>query len=112
MTLLVGTFFAGWQASEFRRITVATASSLKGTLTLDGKPLSTTVIFYHVDGNQFLGAKSGQDGRYAITIPVGQYRVTIEGEGIHPKYSSEKATELAVAIRGGKNIVDFDLKSR
>jgi hypothetical protein len=71
---------------------------VKGTITLKGKPLASGRIFFHFENDQFLGAKI-KDGTFAVKrVPVGRYRVSIEGKGVGPRYASEETTPIVVEV--------------
>lgn len=80
-----------------------------GVVTFEGKPLAEGKITLYRDNGQFVGAKI-KDGKYAIDfIPVGMFRVTLEGKDVPPKYSLEDASGLTVTTTAGKNVFDFSL---
>ena len=98
--------------------------TVEGVVTLDGKPLSGSRIFFHVGDGQFVGAKIGDDGKYKTKlVPVGKHKVTIEYlketpggkvEQILPaKYAADDKGSLVVEVtKTGPNTLDFALKSK
>src|SRR5262245_58860160 len=81
---------------------------VRGTITVNGKPLAAARIFFFIDEDQFVGAKV-KEGAYKLDrVPVGNHVVAIEFEGVPPKYSDK--SELRVEIKLGSNIIDFDLR--
>ena len=87
-----------------------TPTTVSGTVTLNGKPVSGGKITFHLTGDEFVGAKL-RDGRYKLTrLPAGRCRVVIEGEGIPAKFASEETTGLTVEVREGGGVFDFDLR--
>ena len=84
---------------------------IKGSVTLDGKPLPIgRIIFFSAD-DQFVGSKI-KNGPFKIDrVQVGKYKVTVESVGIPAKYSSEDASPLVVEVNAGANVFNFDLKS-
>ena len=87
-------------------------ASVSGTITLDGAPLASGRIIFHQDNDQFVGAKI-KDGKYNLDrVPVGSHRVSVESKGLPARYSSEEQTALRIEIAKGKNVADFDLRSK
>ena len=81
-----------------------------GTVTVEGKPLAAGRIFFHLDDDQFFGAKI-KEGRYkASRAPVGTWKVTVEGEAVPKRYASEETSPLTVQIKEGTNTFDIDFK--
>jgi hypothetical protein len=57
----------------------ARADEATSAVTLYGKPLAQGRILFHLDQDQFVGAKI-KKGNYAIAmVPVGTRRITVEG---------------------------------
>jgi hypothetical protein len=76
---------------------------------LNGKPLAGRILLHRNDGPS-LGAELAPDGTFRIKrVPVGKYRVTIEGASVPEKYSSENATPLTVEVKEGANTIQFEL---
>jgi hypothetical protein len=87
-------------------------TTIHGTVILDGKPFAGRILLHDDDG-QFVGAKLDQEGKFAIKrVPIGAYRVTIEGKGIPPKYSADEASLLTVQVADGENRFNFELTSK
>jgi hypothetical protein len=95
-------------------------ASVKGTITFDGRPLTTGKIILHLSDGQFVGAKIKDDGTFKIDrVLPGKCKVTIEataktpkGEVMHllpPKYSLEEQSGLLVEVKSGANTHNFDL---
>lgn len=83
---------------------------VKGTITVDGKPLDAGKIFIFVGENQFVGARV-KDGVYRVDrVPVGKHVVAVEFKGVPARYSDE--SELRVEVRKGENELIFELKSK
>lgn len=84
-------------------------STIDGTVVLNGKPLAGRILLHRNDGPS-LGAELAPDGTFRIKrVPVGKYRVTIEGASVPEKYSSENATPLTVEVKEGANTIQFEL---
>jgi hypothetical protein len=85
-------------------------ATVKGKVTMNGKPVANGRIFIHCEKDQFVGAKI-KDGNYSVDrVPVGNHRITVEADGIAEKYSDEEKTSLKMHVRLGDNIVDLSLK--
>jgi hypothetical protein len=82
---------------------------ISGRISLGGRPLAAGKITFHKADGQFFGCKV-KEGGYAIThIAPGLFTVTVDGAGVHAKYSSEETSALKVALKEGANVVNFDL---
>lgn len=81
-----------------------------GTITVDGQPLAAgKVTFYQEDG-QFVGSKV-KDGKYRVDhVSPGTYRVTVEGEGVPARFTSDATSPLTVEVKEAANTLDFELK--
>jgi hypothetical protein len=93
-------------------------ASVKGTITLDGKPLPSGRILFHLGDGQFIGAKIKDDGTFKMErVPTGKYKVTVEsavqGKSVLPaRYAADDKSELQVEVKKGANTLDFALLSR
>jgi hypothetical protein len=91
---------------------------VKGRVTLDGKPLGSGRVIFHLSDGQFLGSKLSQDGTFKVDrVPTGTHKVTVEltvnGKSIlPPRYSSEERSELRFEVKKGENVIDLSLASR
>jgi hypothetical protein len=86
------------------------AATVKGTVTVRGKPLATGRIFFYAGNDQFVGAKI-KDGKYTVNnVPGGRRSVSIEGDGVDKRYTSEDKTPLRVEIAKGYLTVDIELR--
>jgi hypothetical protein len=87
-----------------------TDARVNGAVTVAGQPLAEGRIFFHLDGGQFVGCKV-KAGKYRIDrVPLGEHRVTFEGNGVAAKYASEEATGLVTNVTGAANTFDFELQ--
>lgn len=88
------------------------AVTVKGTVTLDGKPLPGGRIIFHLGADQFVGAKI-KDGAFKLDrAPAGTHKVTVESPGLPARYTSEEQSALRVEVKKGANELTFYLKSR
>jgi hypothetical protein len=91
--------------------TRAEDGAVKGTVTVNGKPLAAGRVFFHLDNDQFVGAKV-KNGEFAVDrVPAGDCRVTIEGGGVPAVYAAEDKTPLKTAIQAGANNLDLQLRA-
>jgi hypothetical protein len=87
----------------------AADGTVKGNITVNGKPLAAGKITFHLDNGQFVGAKF-KNGSYTVDrVPVGTHRITVEGEGVPAKYSSEDTTGLMAEVKEGAANLDLAL---
>jgi hypothetical protein len=85
-------------------------ATVKGVVTHNGKPVEKGRIFFHLDKDQFVGAKI-KDGRFAVErVPVGSWRITVEGQGVPGIYQAEERTPLRAEIRKEPNHLDLALQ--
>ena len=88
---------------------MADDAKVNGSITVGGAPLAAGKVTFHLD-DQFVGSKV-KDGKYTVNrVPVGKYKVTIEGKGVPAKFTSDDITPLRVEVKEGTNTFDFDLK--
>lgn len=87
----------------------AADGKLSGSVTIDGKPLAAGRVFFHLDDGQFVGAKV-IDGAYSIDrVPTGTRKITVEGKGVAPKFTSENTSGLTMKVEKGKSTFDIAL---
>lgn len=113
---------------EKRVFAARVENSVSGVFTLDGEPLAGATISF-----QPLGAKkpaavvdTDKAGRFAAqSIPPGRYVVTIKsanetgksaketgGAKTPKKYASPETSGLQVEVRGGQNVLNFELSTK
>ncbi|HEV3440747.1 MAG TPA: carboxypeptidase-like regulatory domain-containing protein [Gemmata sp.] len=89
---------------------LAADGKLSGNVTLNGKLLVEGKITFHMANGQFVGSTI-KDGKYLIDrVPVGSFKVTVEGEGVPVAFASAKTTSLAVEVTEGPTNLDFNIK--
>jgi hypothetical protein len=91
---------------------VATADDGKvsGTITILGQPLKAGRIFFHLGDDQFVGAKV-KDGKYMVNrVPVGTWKLSVEGKDVPKKYASENTSGLTLVVKDGKATHDLELR--
>lgn len=91
---------------------IAADTEVSGTVTVAGAPLGGGKILLHLGDGEFLGTSVSKTGMYAfkkLSVPPGQYTVTIEGKGVAAKYSDEKVSALRIEVRDGTNTFDLAL---
>lgn len=93
------------------------SAQVSGILTLNGQPLEgATVIFSRGNGPVATG-KTNENGRYRMArdggkkgVPMGEYRVSVKGDGVPEKFADAEKSVLTVNIvGGGSNEFDFSL---
>ena len=107
---------------------------VEGVVTLDGQPVDrATINFYPASGRPSYGF-TDQKGHYTLAYTrkqkgalIGEHRVTISTEleadymdgasgqarkeSMPPKYFNKRKTELTASVEGGRNEIDFELRS-
>jgi hypothetical protein len=110
----ISIFFLTWMAWLClgpRAIADDVTAPVRGTITVDGKPLAAARIFFVLADDQFVGAKVKDDGTYKVDrVPVGRHTVSIEFKGARAAYSNESV--LRVEVKNGENVLDFALTSK
>lgn len=86
-------------------------ASIKGAVSLDGKPLPGGRIFFFRNEDQFVGSKIKEGSFKLDHVPLGKYRVALEAEGLPRKYSSEEHSGLVIEVVKGVNEIAFELTS-
>ncbi len=81
------------------------------TTSLDGKPLASGRIFFHLPKDQFVGAKIKAGKCQLDYVPAGTHKVTIESKGMPKRFSSFEQAALVVKIVPGNNRFTFVLTS-
>lgn len=80
---------------------------------VDGKPIDKGRIFFYRDTNNFVGTHLNDEGKGIVDrIFVGDYVITVEGDGIPAKYSQVEASALRVKIAAGANEFNFELTTK
>jgi hypothetical protein len=88
----------------------AADAKASGTVTFKGKPLLAGKVTFYLDNGQFVGSKV-KDGKYTVDrIPVGTWKVAVEGTGVPRAYAAEETSPLKVEVKEGPATFDFDLK--
>jgi hypothetical protein len=86
-------------------------ASVGGKVIYNGKPLDNAVIIFHLQDDQFVGAKI-KAGQFRVDrVPVGTTKVTIESKkaAFPAKFADPETSGLSVEIKKGKNPVNFML---
>lgn len=86
-------------------------ASVVGKVTFEGKPVAEGKVAFHPAKGRPVRVTTRADGSYSARgVPVGDVTVTVEGKGIPRKYASKDATPLRVAVKGGENTINLDLR--
>jgi hypothetical protein len=88
-------------------------ADVKGTITLNGKPLlgGRIILFPQPDDGQFVGAKIKEGAFKMSRVLVGRHIVTVEAKDVPPQFASEDTSSLTVEVKLGQNEFSFALKS-
>jgi prepilin-type processing-associated H-X9-DG protein len=93
---------------------------VSGTVTLDGKPLADVMVSFMLQATPIAGygTKTMADGRFAMPLPAGDYRVMVQKIDTLPqlvaipeKYRMPATTPLTVTLKDGANEVKLELVS-
>jgi hypothetical protein len=114
------------------------ASSVNGTISLEGKPLVgsetvlVTIMFYPEASGAPAAARLDESGQYVVStgsqegLPPGNYSIAISAQEIigparggsnsmrnlaAPMYANPKTSGFKAEVKPGANTLDFDLKS-
>jgi hypothetical protein len=87
------------------------SGTVKGKVTLNGKPLEDGTVTYIDKDNKSAEGKV-KDGSYEIKdLKPGDYKVTIKGTGVPAMYADAAKTDQTFAVKSGSNTKDYDLKA-
>jgi hypothetical protein len=90
----------GWWA-WWQRIP-RTAKQVAGSIVVTGKPLADGRLCLHSVDGQIVGARV-INGQFRIQhVPIGTFRVAIEGNGVATKYSDD-TSEVTIQVKEGVN---------
>ena len=104
LTLVVGLALGWWlwwlalSASDVR---------VEGTIFVGGSPLDDGRICFLAANGQIFGSTVAKSNYTVQQIPAGDFRVAIDGKGVPVRYGEKSS--LAVTIRAGKNVCDFQV---
>lgn len=82
--------------------------SISGVVTFRGKPLSATMLFHYQGGNSS-STRTASDGTYVITLPIGSYRITLDGKDVPPKYQNVEESPLKYEVAHGDDLFNISL---
>jgi len=99
--LVVGAVYASAIRAEESK--PATATTVDILVTLDGRPLESGRIFFHLPRDQFVGGKITVGKCKLDCVPPCTYVITIEGKDVPPKYAELKQAVLRLTVTAGDN---------
>ena len=87
----------------------------RGTVTLNGKPLSgleVTLVSLDLPKPRVFSASTQADGQYAPAevLPAGKYVVIVSGKGVPEKYTTTTTSPLRVEVKQPPTVFDIELK--
>jgi hypothetical protein len=86
-------------------------ATVAGEVTYKGQPLTDATITFHLEDDQFVGAKI-KNGKFRVDrVPVGVVKVSIESKKapLPAKFASPETSGLSVEVKKGKVTVNFQL---
>jgi hypothetical protein len=90
----------------------AAEGTVSGSVKVGGKPLVSGRAFIHLERGQFVGSMI-RDGKFVIDrVPAGRRSVTVEGDGVPPKYAVAFTSDLSVEVKEGENPSEWNLDER
>jgi hypothetical protein len=99
LTVVVGLGLGWW---GWWRSQPGFCEAISGTISVGHQPLVAGRIFFYTSSGQFRGADVA-DGEFHLEgVPVGEYRIIIEGEGVADLYSDLRSTGLTRVSRKTK----------
>ena len=105
LTVVVGMAIGWWLL--WRSIPIE--AKVSGSVHVAGNPVPKGRVCLHSTDGQIIGARI-IDGQFRIpNARVGKFQITIEGDGVAPRYSGDNS-ELSVKVSKGVNTLDFDLR--
>jgi hypothetical protein len=87
-------------------------STIEGKVTFNGKPLADGAITFHLQDDQFVGAKI-KDGAFRVDrVPVGTVKVTFSSKKFRlpAKYGIPETSPLTLEVKKGKGAADFQIR--
>jgi len=105
LTVVVGMGLGWW--SWWRSLPPPDAR-VTGSVSVSGMPLEDGRLCLHSADGPIFGARITKSQFLIPRVPVGHFRVTIEGGGVPVRYASA-SSELTIQIRNGENVADFNL---
>jgi len=129
--VLVISYATYWVASSFMPSGPITPDlgEVRGTVTLDGKPLARAMVQFHPESGMEAGSRAGSsaattnsEGKYRLVYvgdvygaAIGKHRVTIQAPNLSRerrlprKYTSVRRTVLLNEVEAGTNEINLDL---
>ncbi len=86
-------------------------TTVSATIKIDGTPIASGRMFFHLPRDQFVGGKIKAGKCQLDFVPTGSYKITIESKGLPERFSSLEQTGLAVVVVPGLNDMAFELLS-
>jgi lysophospholipase L1-like esterase len=99
-----------------RREVARRQAVVSGRVTLKGQPLAGAQVTFIGKNTQLELGTTDEEGRFQLEPNArradvsGQYRVTVEGDGVSERFSDREKTALTVEVLPGQNEFDFSLQ--
>jgi lysophospholipase L1-like esterase len=91
---------------------VAAIGRVSGRLILDGKPVGNGKVTFVSASDDLEHASTNGEGKFAMDMPTGKYRVVVYGQHIPDRFSDLEQSGLTVNVDRGSNEFDFELTSK
>jgi hypothetical protein len=86
-------------------------ATVEGKVVFEGEPVAKGTVSFHPAKGKPVTVTTLADGTYSAKgVPTGKLVVTVEAKGIPRQFASKDTTPLRVTVKGGKNLIDFELK--
>jgi hypothetical protein len=86
-------------------------ATVGGKVIFNGKPLTDSVITFHLDDGQFVGGRV-KEGRFLVKrVPAGTWKVTIESKALAlpAKFAAPETSGMSAEVKKGQVAVNFML---
>jgi hypothetical protein len=107
LTVVVGLSLGWW---VWRRSQPTLSKAITGTISVGGKPLLAGRIYFYSKSRQFRGAGVANGEFQMEAMPLGEYRIIIEGDSVAALYSDLRSAPLTSISRRTKSM-QFGLHS-
>lgn len=101
------------EATSTANFQLSKAATLAGTVTADASPIAANVSIYRATGELLTTTTAGADGKFAVRVPAGTYRVVIfDANGVYAPVFWRSGASFdasdAIAVAEGESRTDLD----